>query len=414
MKTILAAFVLCISALGSTTTQSAEVVETNYDWPSYANDLGSSKYADLDQINSETVQKLTVAWEWDSPDNAQVARERQFTPGGFKSTPIKIGDVLYISTSLGRVAALGAATGKQKWVFDTETWKSGRPANLGFNHRGVAYWADGDKRRILMGTNNAYLWSLDADTGLPDKSFGNDGRVDLTQGMGRAIDRSKYSSVAAPLIVGNTVVLGAVVSDEPLQGWLTRKQSDIPPGHIRGFDVNTGKQKWIFHSIPEPGETGNETWENDSWKVTGATNVWTLMSADPELGYVYLPFGTPSNDWYGGHRPGDNLFGESLVCLNAQTGELVWFFQMIHHGLWDYDLPAAPNLVDITVDGKQIRAVAQVSKQGFVYVLDRITGIPVWPIEEKPVPQSDVPGERTAETQPIPTRPAPFELQGIS
>ena len=414
MKSILAAFVLFVAAGGSTTALSAQIVETDYDWPSYANDLGSSKYADLDQINSETVQKLAIAWVWDSPDNAQVERQREFTPGGFKSTPIKIGDVLYISTSLGRVAALDAVTGKQKWVFDTETWKSGRPANLGFNHRGVAYWEEGDKRRILMGTNNAYLWSLNADTGVPDKTFGDNGRVDLTQGLGRVVDRSRYSSVAAPIIVGNIVILGSVVSDMPLQGWVTKKQSDLPPGHIRGFDVRTGKQKWIFHSLPQPGETGHETWENDSWKVTGGTNVWTLMSADPELGYVYLPFGTPSNDWYGGQRLGDNLFGESLVCLNAQTGELVWFFQMIHHGLWDYDLPAAPNLVDITVDGKQIRAVAQVSKQGFVYVLDRITGIPVWPIEEKPVPQSSVPGERTAQTQPIPTRPAPFELQGIS
>ena len=192
------------------------------------------------------------------------------------------------------------------------------------------------------------------------------------------------------------------------------KQSDLPPGHIRGFDVNTGKMNWIFHSIPQEGELGNETWEDNSWRVTGGANVWTLMSADPELGYVYLPFGTPSNDYYGGHRLGNNLFANSIVCLDASTGEMVWYFQTTHHEIWDYDLPAAPNLVDITVDGEKIKGLAQVSKQGFVYVLDRVTGQPVWPIEERPVPASNVPGERVAATQPFPTRPAAFEVQGVN
>jgi len=188
----------------------------------------------------------------------------------------------------------------------------------------------------------------------------------------------------------------------------------MPPGHVRGFDVRTGEQRWIFHSIPQDEEYGVETWEEGAWEYSGNTNVWTVMSGDPELGYVYLPFGTPTNDWYGGHRLGDNVFAESLVCLNAENGERVWHFQMIHHGLWDYDLPAAPNLVDIEVDGKKIKAVAQISKQGFIYVFDRVTGEPVWPIEERPVGQSTVPGERAAPTQPFPTRPAPYEHQGIS
>ena len=192
------------------------------------------------------------------------------------------------------------------------------------------------------------------------------------------------------------------------------KQSDLPPGHIRGFDVNKGEMNWIFHSIPQEGELGNETWEDNSWRVTGGANVWTLMSADPELGYVYLPFGTPSNDYYGGHRLGNNLFATSIVCLDASTGELVWYFQTTHHEIWDYDLPAAPNLVDITVDGNKIKGLAQVSKQGFVYVLDRVTGQPVWPIEERLVPASNVPGERAAATQPFPTRPAAFEIQGVN
>jgi quinoprotein glucose dehydrogenase len=392
--------------------QSAPI--TDYDWPTYANDPGSSKYAPLDQIDAKSMSRLKVAWEWGSPDNEQVKANRALSNLGYKSTPIKIGDALYVNTTLGRIVALDAKTGEERWVFDTETWKSGRPANLGFNTRGVAYWEYDGKRRILMGTNNAYLWSIDADTGRPDAGFGDGGKVDLTQGLGRDVDRSAYSVVSAPLVIGDTVVVGSVVFDLPVFPMVPEKLTDLAPGHVRGFDIATGKQKWIFHSPPQGDEPGTETWENESWKVSGGANVWTLMSADPELGYVYLPFGTPSNDWYGGHRPGDNLYGESLVCLDAETGERVWHFQMVHHGLWDYDLPAAPNLIDITVDGKPIKAVAQISKQGFVYVFDRVTGEPVWPIEERPVPQSSVPGEHTSQTQPVPTKPAAFDLQGIT
>lgn len=385
-----------------------------YDWPHYAQSAGSTKYADLDQINRKTVAELQLAWNWDSVDDAHLAANPGLVPLAFKSTPIKIDNTLYISTSMGFVAALDAKTGKQKWSFDTQTYADGRPANLGFNHRGVAYWQSGTQQRIFMGTNNGYLWSLDANTGKPDTSFGTGGKIDLTQGLGRAVNRSYYSSVAAPLVVGDTIVLGSVVMDVPLAIFTPPKISDMPPGHVRGFDVKTGQQKWIFHTIPQAGEPGNETWEDDSWKITGGANVWSLMSADPELGYIYLPVGAGNNDWYGGQRLGDNLFGTSLVCLKAETGELVWHFQTTHHDLWDYDLPAAPNLVDITVEGKSIKAVAQITKQGFVFVLDRVSGKPVWPIEERPVPQSSVPGERAAATQPVPSRPAPFELQGVS
>ncbi len=386
----------------------------DYEWPHYANGQGSSKYADLDQINRETVSDLQVAWVWGSVDNAQIAQRPQFVPAGFKSTPIQIDGTLYISTSLGNIAALDAVTGEQKWAFDTGTWEHGRPANMGFNHRGVGYWEEGSKKRIIMGTNNAFLWSIDAETGLPDRSFGREGKVDLTIGLEREVNRSRYSISAAPTIVNDTIIIGGIIQDSPMIGLeVPEKQTDMPPGHIRGFDINTGEMKWLFHSIPQEGEVGNETWENDSWKVTGSTNVWTLMSADPELGYVYLPFGTASNDFYGGQRLGDNLFATSIVCLDAATGELVWYFQTSHHEIWDYDLPAAPNLVDITVDGREIKALAQVSKQGFVYVLDRVTGEPVWPIEERPVPASTVPGERAAATQPFPTRPAAFEVQGV-
>ena len=385
------------------------------DWLHYANDQSSSKYADLDQINKDTVQGVQIAWTWASVDNAQISERPQFVPAGFKSTPVQKDGILYISTSLGNIAAIDAVTGEQLWAFDTGTWEHGRPANMGFNHRGVSYWAKEGKQRILMGTNNAYLWSIIAETGQPDMSFGNEGKIDLTIGLGREIDRSRYSITAAPTIVNDTIIIGGVVQDSPMLGLeVPAKQSDMPPGHIRGFDVNTGQMSWIFHSIPQEGELGNETWEDNSWRVTGGANVWTLMSADPELGYVYLPFGTPSNDYYGGHRLGDNLFANSIVCLDASTGELIWYFQTTHHEIWDYDLPAAPNLVDITVDGKEINALAQVSKQGFVYVLDRVTGKPVWPIEERPVPASNVPGERVAATQPYPTHPAAFEIQGVN
>jgi len=395
-----------VSVIASCSLRPVHTNTDDYDWATYGGGPASEKYAAIDQINKDTIKNLQVAWVWDSVDNTAVKADGKHVPLGNKSTPIKIGNFLYTSTSLGYVVALDAVTGEQKWVFNTETKLDGRPANLGFNHRGVSFWQSGEKRRILMSTNNSYLWSLDADTGLPDHDFGTNGKVDLTKGLGRQIKRKYYSTTAAPMIVNGIIIMGSVVADYPLK--------HLPPGHVRGFDVETGEQRWIFHTIPQAGEKGVDSWEQESWKYSGGTNVWSLMSADPDLGYVYLPVGTPNNDWYGGHRLGDNLFAESLVCLNATTGKLVWHFQMVHHGLWDYDLPAAPNLVDIVVDGKAIKAVAQVSKQGFIYVFDRVTGQPVWPIEERSVPQSTVPGERSSPTQPFPTRPAPFELQGIS
>jgi quinoprotein glucose dehydrogenase len=391
---------------------------SNFDWGSYGSDPGHSKYAPLDQINADTVQNLDFAWTWESVDNQAVAERPEFVPAGFKATPITRDGVLYVSTPLGHVAALDAATGEEKWIFNTFTWEHGRPANNGFNHRGVAYWEKttpgGTEPRIILSTANAFLWSLDAETGQPDRTFGTNGKVDLTIGLGKEVDRAMIAHSAAVPIVGDTVILGSVVYDDPMFDRVPARLTDIPPGHVRGFDLNTGRQKWIFHTIPQQGEFGNDTWQNNSWQVTGATNVWTNLSADPELGYVYLPIGTPGNDWYGGQRLGDNLFGTSLVALDADTGERVWHYQIVHHELWDYDPPAAPTLVDITADGREIKALAQVSKQAFIYVLDRTTGEPVWPIEERPVPASSVPGERASPTQPFPTRPAPFDQQGIS
>jgi quinoprotein glucose dehydrogenase len=231
--------------------------------------------------------------------------------------------------------------------------------------------------------------------------------VDTSVIEGRETRISQVTHSAPPIVCADTVVIGTIISDGPTG-------PEMPPGHVRGYDVRTGEMKWVFHTIPQEGEYGNETWKDGSWRHTGNTNVWTMMSCDDELGIVYLPLSTPTNDWYGGHRLGNNLFAESLVALDARTGERKWHFQAVHHGLWDYDFPCAPNLVDVTVDGKLVEAVAQVSKQGFTYVFDRVTGKPVWPIEERPVPQSTVPGEESSPTQPHPTKPPPFERQGVS
>lgn len=382
------------------------------DWSSYGGANSSHKYSPLDQINTTNVSSLVPAWSWDSPDNITVAdniaaENYRSMPAGFKSTPIVIDETLYIPTSYGRVAALNAATGAEIWTFDTAAWESGRPTNLGFNTRGVGYWANNSQKRLFFGTNDSYLWSIDAETGLPDPKFGRKGKIDLTQGLGREIDRLQYGVVAPPLVTNDVVVVNSVIFDAP-------NKKEMPPGHVRGFSAETGELLWMFETIPQRGQFGNETWEEGSWEYTGNTNSWTMMSADDAAGIVYIPIGTPTNDWYGGLRRGDNLFAESLVAVDALTGERIWHFQMVHHGVWDYDLPAAPTLVDLVVDGKEIKAVAQISKQGFTYVFDRITGEPVWPIIEKEVPQSTVPGEKLSLTQPFPTKPAPFALQGIS
>ena len=378
------------------------------EWPAYAGTYAAARYSPLTQIDATNAKNLRVVWRWKSPDMAIKQARPEVGPSAVnESTPLMVGGVLYTSTSLSQVAAIDAVSGETKWVYDPKIYENGLgiPANLGWVHRGVAYWRSGDDERIVILTAFAQLIALDAKTGKPVPSFGKDGRLDLVEGLRRPINRNYYTMTSPPVIVRGVIVVGSSVFD-----WWGSRPS--PPGDVRGFDINTGRQLWTFHTIPQGEEPGTETWEKDSWKEAGNANVWAPMSADEELGYVYLPVSTPTNDYYGGDRPGDGLYGESLVCLDVTTGKKVWHYQLVHHGLWDYDSPAAPNLIDITVSGKRIKAVAQVTKQAFVYVFDRVTGQPVWPIEEKPVPASNVPGERASTTQPFPTKPAPFDIQG--
>ncbi len=378
---------------------------TDGQWPWYGGDGASTKYSTLDQINPDNVGQLAIAWSWQTPDVELQKKNRSLGTFTFEATPLAIGDRLYTSTSLSQVVAIDARTGETIWTFNPEVYKAGRPANLGYVHRGLAYWAGDGEERLYLAGHDAYLYAVNAKTGQLVGSFGDAGRVDLTTAIPLAEHARNYTVTSPPVVCRDRVIVGSSINDVP-------QNKEGPRGDVQAFDVRTGQPAWVFHAIPQEGEFGNETWENESWKYTGNANVWTLMSVDEQLGYVYLPMSTPTNDWYGGHRLGDNLFAESLVCVNAATGERVWHFQTVHHGLWDYDLPAAPVLCDLNVDGKPIPAVAQITKTGFTFVFDRRDGKPVWPIEERPVAQSTMPGERSSPTQPFPTKPAPYETQG--
>lgn len=375
------------------------------EWPVYAADAAATHYSPLDQVTPDNAHRLRVAWQW-SPNEAPLP-EHGTRPGAFQNTPLMIDGVLYVSTPYNQVAALDATTGRELWRYDPEAYADGQPASgQGFIHRGVAAWRDGGRLRIFLNTRHRLI-ALDAATGRPVASFGDNGEVDLTRGLVWAINRRHYAQTSPPVIYKDLVIVGNGVGDR-----LTYRQD--PPGDVRAYDARSGRLVWTFHTIPQQGEFGNDTWDNGSWRFTGHTNVWAPMSLDESRGLLYLPVSTPSNDYYGGRRPGQNLFAESLVCLDAATGERKWHFQIVHHGLWDYDPASAPNLVTITVNGRRIDAVAQLTKQGFTFVFDRVTGEPVWPIEERRVPASDVPGEASWPTQPFPTRPPAFEAQGIT
>jgi quinoprotein glucose dehydrogenase len=371
-------------------------------WRMYSGDNAATKYSPLDQIDRRNVGRLKVAWRRPhTPPDIPVSPALR-PSNNYRATPLMVDGVLYASNALSLAEAFDPATGATIWVQEP----GNEPIRGGGSSRGVAYWTDGKDHRILA-YRNQYLYALDAKTGAAVPSFGTGGRIDLSAGLD---PRARgWARNGAPLVVRDVVVIGSAMTD---QDFATKMEG--APGVVRGFDVRTGALRWTWSPIPQAGEPGVETWENGSWAYTGAANVWSMMSADDELGYVYLPTTSATSDYYGGHRLGDNLYSTSIVCLDVTTGTRVWHFQTVHHDIFDYDNPAAPILADLTVDGRRIRAVVQVTKQAFAYVLDRVTGRPVWPIEERPVSPSTVPGERASRTQPFPSKPPAFDRQGIS
>jgi quinoprotein glucose dehydrogenase len=377
------------------------------EWRFYAGDAAGPRYSTLDQITRDNVSDLEVAWTWTMDDYGR-------PEGVSETTPLMVDGVLYFTVGSRRnVVAVDAGLGETLWMWrmdEGERWERAARRNSG---RGVGYWEDGDDRRILTITPGFQLVALDADTGIPVPEFGENGVVDLFLHLDHDYDSvddliGTIGNSSPPLIVGDTVAIGPALRPG---GRVNRENTK---GDVLAFDIRTGAKKWVFHTVPRPGEPGYDTWEDNSALYTGNAGVWGPSSADAELGYIYLNVETPTNDAYGGHRPGDNLYGNSLVAVDADTGEKIWHQQLIHHDIWDYDNPPQPILIDINVDGREVKAIVQLTKQAIAYVFDRVTGEPVWPIEERPVPQSDVPGEQTSPTQPFPTKPPPFDQHGIT
>ncbi|MDT8370070.1 MAG: PQQ-binding-like beta-propeller repeat protein [Longimicrobiales bacterium] len=391
---------------------SPTAAQDEIDWTHWGSDASSSRYSPADQIDAENVADLEVAWRW---WGANYGPTPDFI---YRSTPLKIGDKLFTVAGQRRaVIAIDAATGEQLWMWrmrDNPRWAASTRQNYG---KGVAYAEVEGRGTVFVITPGSYLVALDAETGLPAPYFGINGIVDLHLGLGDypvdadrgVLDSGDITSSSPPIVVNGVIVVG----NSHDRGYYPERKENVP-GHVRGYDVRTGEMLWRFNVLPRPGEFGHDTWESDAWEYSGNISPWAPLSADPGRNLVFIPTDTPTNDYYGGFRPGDNLFGTSLIALDVTTGERVWHFQMVHHDVWNMDNPDAPHLVDITVNGARIPAVAAVTKQGFTYVFNRETGEPVWPIEERAVPQSDTPGEQTSPTQPHPTKPAPFEMQGSS
>ncbi len=377
----------------------------NGEWRSYAGDVASTRYSPLDQINASNFSKLEVAWRFKT-DNLGPRPEFQF-----ESTPLMANGVVYSTAGTRRsVIALDAATGELLWVHGEREGPRGAAAPRQLSGRGLAYWTDGREERILYVTPGYRLIGLNAKTGVPVPGFGNNGAVDLKLDDDQEIDliTGEVGLHSTPIVAKDVVIVGAAHRS----GGVPKSKTNVK-GYVRGFDVRTGKRLWIFHTIPRPNEYGYETWENGSAEYTGNTGVWGQISVDEDLNTVYLPVELPTGDYFGGHRPGNGLFGESLVAVDLRTGQRKWHYQFVHHGIWDMDIPCAPILADITINGQTVKAVAQPTKQAFLYVLDRVTGRPIWPMEERPVEQSTVPGEKTSPTQPFPTKPPAYDRQGF-
>ena len=407
------------------------------EWPSYNGDLRAQKYTPLPHINKANVKDLELAWVWeanidngtlrdDLPETDQQNTRRRWRRGNttgspFQATPIMVDGKVIVRTRVSSVVAINAATGEELWEFDPRTRYGPRPPMFGFATRGLNYHqqenceSDANCGRVILVSSDGWLFALDVESGQPIQSFGTEGKVDLTQGLRRPLNRSQVSWSQPALVCNDVVVVGSQTDD----GSRNRPRGanwneNLPVGDVRGFDPITGEQLWVFKTIPQEGEFGVETWGNESWKWMGNTNVWSTFSCDADLGHVYLPLTAPTEHMYGGYRPGDNLFSTSVVALNIKTGERAWHFQIVHHDIWDYDLPAPPIVADIVVDEQPRKVVAQVTKVGFLFVLDRVTGEPIWPVIEREVPASTVEGEVASPTQPHPTRPPPYEHQGFS
>jgi len=373
------------------------------EWRAYSGDTGSTRYAPHDQITRDNVKSLQVAWSW---------RFDNFGGGTSETTPIMANGTLYFTVGQRRnVIAVNPGTGETLWMWrpDEGARFDQAPRKVG---RGVAYWTDGKDARIITVTPGFQLVALDAKTGAPVPGFGAGGIVDLfTQlDLTNGIDPlGKIGNSSAPVIANDVIVIGPALT----QGGTSPNKENVK-GDILAFDVRTGKKLWVFHTIPRKGERGYETWHNGSADYTGNAGAWGPMSADEQLGYVYIATESPTNDGYGGHRPGDNLYSDSIVCLDIKTGKMIWFKQLIRHDIWDYDMPIHPILVDVTVNGKPIKAVVQMGKMAYAWVFDRTNGQPIWPIPDVPVAQTEVPSEWTAPTQPIPTKPQPFDVVGVT
>ncbi len=380
--------------------------DTSGEWRTYGADLASTRYKPFDQINKDNFNNLEVAWRFKT-DNLGPRPEFNF-----QSTPLMIGGWIYTTAGTRRaVVALDAATGEMKWMHSEDEGKRGEEAPRQLSGRGLAYWSDGRSARIIYVTPGYRMKALDAKTGAPITSFGKNGVVDLKQDDDQTMDliTGDIGLHAAPVIAKDVIIVGAAHTEG------SRPESRRnEKGYVRGFDVRTGKRLWIFHTIPEPGEYGSDTWEQDSESYTGNAGVWAQISVDEELGTVFLPVEMPTGDYYGGHRPGAGLFGESLIAVDLKTGKRKWHYQFIQHGIWDWDLPCAPIIADVTIDGRMRKIVMQPTKQGWLYVFDRVTGEPVWPLEERKVEQSDVPMEKSWPTQRYVMKPPAFERQGVT
>ena len=392
---------LTVAVLSATLTAAAQEAGTaNGEWPSYGGNLSHDRYSPLDQITVDNFSELELAWRF-STDNFGPQPETRF-----QSTPLMVNGILYSTAGSRRAAvALDPETGELLWIHRVDEGERGEEAPRRLSGRGLTYWNDGGDGVILYVTPGYQLVALNARTGARVQSFGDAGLIDLKRNIDQNLEpTSEIGLHAAPVVANDTIIIGA--AHRP--GGAPRSRTNVK-GYVRGFDVRTGARKWIFHTIPDADEIGVDTWLNDSWRYTGNTGVWAQMSIDPELNMAYFPVEAPTGDYYGGHRPGNNLFAGSVVAVDLDTGERAWHFQTVHHDIWDWDLPAAPVLLDITVDGRAIKALILPTKQSYMFVLDRVTGEPVWPIAEMPVQQGDVPGEWYSPTQPIPTKPPPID-----